>query len=286
MTTIQTTLHYYRFDTSDEAQAQAYKDLLENTLKEIGFPVWKTDCHTYIPNPNRDSFLATVKSTNGKVIELETDHLFPNQWNAKDPSLRLFNWAEYRWPNRSLKEGYWLEQTDEMRAVLENTAKCGYCGHIEPVGQHKFCPKCIGSLYLNEGSLHLTRMVPVKDTDKNREPLTEQERAERLPLMQSAQTVTLTEVQAKHRERQYKRVNDQYYKSIGLATIKQQDSLWMLDRGINIDEAIYYDHVSRWEFGWRSPIEVTVAQTLKEKLKGLDSNWRIRVADGTDITNE
>lgn len=280
---MKTTLHYYRFDLTDAKQAESYVELLDK-LKSIGFPMWKISCPFTTAKPAFDSFWAKVKALNGKEVTLETTHLFTNQWNTD--SLRLFNWSEIGWPNRSIKEGYWLEQTDEMRDVLENTAKCGYCGHMEPVGKHKFCPKCIGSLYLKGGSLHMTRMVPVKDTDKNREPLTEQELAERLPLMQAAQTVTLTEVQAKHRERQYKQVNDQYNKSIRLATIKQQDSLWMLDRGINIDEAIYYDHVSRWEFGWRNPIEVTVAQTLKEKLKGLSTNWRIRVADGTDITNE
>ena len=285
--TINTTLHYYRFDISDEAQAQAYKDLLENTLKKIGFPVRTTDCRFALPDRNADNFLAAVKSANGKVIELETEHLFPDQWNAKDPSLRIFNWAEYRWPNAHIKEGYWLEQTPEMAEVLRNTHKCGYCGHMEPAAKgYTFCPQCLGSEYLQKKDLCLTRMVAVCDTHKSRARLTKAEEANLVPLWREAQIHGNTERDKVRIAKQREEVEAGLAKACRKAEIEYKGKMWLLGNGINIDIAIYYSHIDIWTFGWRSKLDKELCEDLLKVLVDFPFNYEVLCNDGTVFTGK
>lgn len=287
--TINTTLHHYRFDISDEAQAQTYKDLLENTLKKIGFPVRTMDCRFNLAQHAKttDSSLAAVNSTNGKVIELETEHLFPDQWNAKDPGLRLFNWTEYRWPNAHIKEGYWLEQTPQMTEVLRNTHKCGYCGHQEPAAKgYTFCPQCLGSEYLQKKDLHLTRMVAVCDTNKPRAPLTEAEEANLVPQWREAQIHGKTERDKVRLKKQREDVYREYEKAVIKANTEYKGKMWLLGNGINIDLAIYYSHSNIWSFGWRSKLDKELCEDLLKVLVDFPFNYKVLCNDGTVFTGK
>lgn len=287
--TINTTLHYYRFDVSDEAEAQAYKDLLENTLKKIGFPVRTMDCRFNLAQHAKttDSFLAAVKSANGKVIELETECLFPDQWNAKDPSLRVFNWAEYRWPNADIKEGYWLEQTPEMAEVLRNTHKCGYCGHIEPAAKgHTFCPQCLGSEYLQKKDLNLTRMVAVCDTSKSRAELTEAEEANLVPQWREAQIHGKTERDKVRIAKQRETIKKDYAAAVRKAWVEFSGKVWLMDNGINIELAIYYSHRDIWTFGWRSKLDKELCEDLLKVLVDFPFNYEVLCNDGTVFTGK
>lgn len=282
--TINTTLHYYRFDISDEAQAQAYKDLLDGTLKKIGFPVrtmgYPTDYNVAI-------FRDKIKSANGKVIELETDHLFPDQWNAKEPSLRLFNWAEYRWPNASIKEGYWMEQTPEMAEVLRNTHKCGYCGQQEPAAKgHVFCPQCLGSEYLQKKDLHLTRMVAVRDTNNSRAPLTEAEEAHLVPQWREAQIHGKTQRDKVRIAKQRETLKKDYAAAVRIAWIEFSGKAWLMDNGISIDLAIYYSYRDIWTFGWSSKLDKELCDDLLKVLVDFPFKYEVLCNDGTVFTNK
>ena len=289
MTTIQTTLHHYRFDLTDAAQAAAYDNLLDTTLTKIGFPVWAIDCRFNLAEHAKttDNFLATIKSANGKVIELETDHLFPNQWNAKEPSLRLFNWAEYRWPNAHIKEGYWLEQTPEMAEVLRNTHKCGYCGHMEPAAKgHVFCPQCLGSERLQKKDLCLTRMVAVRDTNNSRARLTQAEEAHLVPLWREAQIHGKTERDKVRIAKQRKDIEADYAKACRIAEVEYKGKTWLMDNGINIDLAIYYSYRDIWTFGWSSKLDKELCEDLLKILDAFPFNYEVLCNDGTVFTKQ
>ena len=94
---IKTTLHHYRFDLTDAAQRAAYDKLREETLNVIGFPVWamNADFFSYNDRKPTEDFINKVRATVSRVenthgvasgpVELETAHLFANQWNGSEP---------------------------------------------------------------------------------------------------------------------------------------------------------------------------------------------------------
>jgi len=111
---MKTKLHYYRFNIDNELEHREYLTLCE-TLKGMGLKKFDS-----ISSNQYDWYKNTIKPLSDTEIELETDHLFDNQWNTgpvvtSKQGLRVFDWAEPIYPNSSIKEGQWLEQTDEMR---------------------------------------------------------------------------------------------------------------------------------------------------------------------------
>ena len=145
-------------------------------------------------------------------IELETSCLFSNQWNTACGK-RVFDWYEAIYPNRKIKEGHYLDITDEMRQIRQTTLVCGYCGKNYPNGKPGFCNACLDSEYLKESDLALLRLLPVALKFPTREPLTDSERATLLPQYVSAANLgndsravkakqdTRKRVEKKHREK-------------------------------------------------------------------------------------
>jgi len=73
--------------------------------------------------------------------------LFGNQWNEKTTNLRLFNWYQVIYPNTRIKEGYYLELTDEIRNIILGNKKCNWCGETINIDEI-VCTKCGKSDYL------------------------------------------------------------------------------------------------------------------------------------------
>lgn len=289
---MKTTMHYYRFDLSKPGEKSDYAELLENTLKKIGFPVWTMDLsYGYSADPKGWQFMDKIRKCSG-VIELETEHLFDNQWNASvndginTHGLRLFNWAECQYPNLDIKEGYWIEQTAEMREVLRNTHKCGYCGRQEPAPKgYVFCPHCLGSSYLTEDDLHLTRMRPV-DSTGNRAKLTKAERAHLLPIYKEAQLhgQGVRSIAAAKAARD--RIDAEYKAAISKAEAEYKGFTWLLDQGLQVDNVIYYSHTGRFCFGWRQCVSESVVSAILDVISEFPYPYDIKCADGRKLSGD
>jgi hypothetical protein len=175
--------------------------------------------------------------------------------------------------NEKIKEGHWLEQTPEMEAIRRETLTCGYCGKYVPVTEpHKwYCEKCLGSEYLKETDLGLLRLQPVADKNPSF-AMTDEERAEILPLWKEAQGLGAITREQRARSKNRQKVSDlipnaekKAAKLIEHAKVQTKALTWLLDHEINmIDNVIYYDHTERFCFGWRTPL------TADERSKLLD----------------
>lgn len=102
-----TTLHWYRFNTENESEKEKYLKMSE-TLKEKGLKVFG---HIDMNLGKSREFRKILENLNSKTIELETEHLFNNQWNTEPvegstSGLRVFDWSETIFPNKKIKEGY------------------------------------------------------------------------------------------------------------------------------------------------------------------------------------
>lgn len=257
MDTITTTITSYHFDTSDPEQAATYKALADALRVTHGkcFETWGGGSGHY-NNAWKD----------GVPVELETKHLFNNQWNGVigGEGVRVFDWAQ-DYPinfSKKIKRGHYLAMTPAMQAARENRQACGYCGkqYDNPA---QFCTACLDSEFLKEKELHLLRLRPVASNGK-RDALTPKERALILPAYNAAQQTRRDRVAEALRES----LAADLQKTIDNKTRETDGKLWLLDHGIDIDNVIYYDHLGRFCFGWRCGLTDDERATLQENLAG------------------
>jgi len=264
---IRTTIHHYKFDISDPDQKNGHNYLCQ-VLKDRGLKKFDS----YSPN-HHAWYRDKIAPLDGQEIELKTDFLFSNQWNTaplgsiSTNGLRVFDWAEAIYDNRDIKEGQWLEQTDEMKDIRRNTNVCGWCGHYESAAKgYVFCPSCLGSQYLTETNLHLTRMVPVEKHLPKREQLTEAEKAHLMPLFIEAQTRAGHTRHNKNIAKKRKQIKEKYERDTENARVEFAGFTWLLDHDVNTDNCLYYSHTGRFRFGWRTPLSAELKSALLDIL--------------------
>lgn len=285
---MKTTLHVYRFDVSEPAQKAEY-EALKAKLK--GYP------HRMHSSSGRGdkTHYDFVRDLDGQEIELETTHLFENQWNTapiagvSDKGLRVFDWAsDALFDGRGqtvkhIKQGHYLDQTDDMREVRRNTMKCAYCGKQEPAAKgYVFCPHCIDSEYLTEEHLPLTRMRPVDVRDQSI-PLTEAEKAHLLPLFREAQLHGVTERGKARIAKARADVIAKHAKAIANATTERDGFIWLMDHGVRTDNVIFYDHTGQFGFGWRTPCDAAFVSALLDIISEFSWPYEIKCADGRKL---
>lgn len=286
--TIKTELVYYSIKTGLKAS-------LLKALSEIPFSTWEVGM--VYPNGRanaegrkfRESLLRKLGIDLSKVaddivcsreVNLELQHLFDDQWNTVE-GLRLFNKVEFVWPNKGICEGFYLRQTPEMIAILQGTSRCGYCGHLAPVGEKDFCDKCLGSAYLKEPDLHLLRMEPIELPEdraggdkkrRTREPLSEGELGQLVPKYIAAQA----SLRAKEEAATRKALLRDFEKETSIAETKYKGTLWILDAGVSIENMIFYPHEMTFTFGWRNPLSEAVKEAITKKMEGFPYPYRFK----------
>ena len=292
--TIKTELVYYRIDVSRPEGRKAYAELCE-TLKEIPFEAWVTrgsftngttnfQLHKFIDSLREelDIHVSNVDyQLHSREIHLETKHLFEDQWSTAE-GFRLHNKASFEWPALHIKEGYYIRQNPQMIAVLQSTAKCGYCGHQAPVGEKDFCDNCISSPYLEVSNLRLLRMEPIEaperrtgetlKTPRSAKPLSEEELAVVMPRYMEAQT----KVRQKKEKELRAAIKLNLEQKVELAETDAKGMLWLLDAGISVENLIFYPHTRTFCFGWRNPVSKEVRAELVEKLKQFPFDFEIK----------
>ncbi len=270
---MKTVYHAYNFNLDEPEQAKAYKALCRR-LRAEGCRRLKALGDYY------------DKDADGVQITLETEHLFDNQWNANvaGRGVRVFDWAEGVYPNQRIRRGHYLDQTPEMREIRDNTHKCGYCGKQEPAAKgYAFCPHCIDSEYLKPGDLPLTRMAPVSESGPGQKfaPLTEAESAHLMPLYKEAQIHGATERGKARIAKARARVEEKFRKATGAAKVERDGFIWLMDRGYDPSNVIYYSHTDRFCFGWRTPLSGDVLDATLEMISEFPFRYQIKTPEKT-----
>ena len=172
-----------------------------------------------------------------------------------------------------------------MIRIRNETLTCSYCGHYQPITtEHKFCPDCLGSEYLKESDLKLTRLVPVSQKwTRKTEELTSDELAERLPAYKHAQLHGHTERDKAHIAAQRLDIENEYKKIIHHAKIEHDGLLWLLDHGIKTNNVIYYDHKRIFSFGWRNPLSDDMRNAVLEVISEFPFPYELVCANGNTL---
>lgn len=269
---MQTTIHQYVFNIDNELEKEAYGTLCQK-LNNMGLTCFESHGGGSHYRPE----------LNGKIIELDTTYLFGNQWNTapiegiSELGLRIFDWAQDFEPygNRYLKRGHWLEQTNEMRKIRNNTVSCGYCGRQEIRRGKSFCFDCLDDEYLKSNELHLLRLRPI-DSTGSRWALTQDEKDFLIPLYKKAQLVGSTKRGKERLAKQRASIEHELETSKANAQTKRDGLIWLLDHGVKIDNCIYYGHTNKFCFGWRNPVDAAFKAELLDILVEFPFEYEIK----------
>ena len=148
----------YRYDISIESEKKEY-DKMVLTLKN------NKPFHVSGFQHNRDRVL-TKKNM---FHILDTSYIFDNQYNTRDTNLRIFEWSEIQFPNKDIKEGYYIQPKyiKNIRDLQEKIYKCEYCGkQTENPNDSGYCNLCRGSEYLKPENYHLLELKKISDTSQ------------------------------------------------------------------------------------------------------------------------
>jgi hypothetical protein len=269
MANIKTNIHTYRYALDIAAEAKAYKELREKLRAD----------KRHFFNVLAEPFGKEKHIVEDGPIELETDHLFADQWNST--TARVFDWYEAIYPNRKIKQGHYLDITDEMRELRRTTLICGYCGKNYPNGTDTFCSACLDSPYLKESDLYLLRLQSVGIYNRKFPPLTDEERASLLPRYVERQTTGKHSRAVAYKAKVRADVIKKYAHETQNAKTEHDGMLWLLDRDISIENCIYYDHTQTFSFGWRNPVSPEVHSRLLELLKDFPYKYEIKKISDT-----
>jgi hypothetical protein len=254
MKTIKVKIKKYHLDITSEPETKEYKELTEKLNK--------ADLQ----------FFNVLSFQKGNDIpegwhEIDTDFLFSNQYNTKS-GFRIFEWYEIIHENKNIKEGYYISKgMDKLREAQKSQGICGYCGaryNLNEQPKQTWCDKCLDSEFLTENDLCLLRILPVYPEPRR---------------------ITLVPDNIKELWKEKKKIGDKKRSEIKIA--KRIESLKkeieekkyeleitkkFIERGVDIDNMIYYSHINRFCWGWKDKISKTEADQIAWKLKGINVN--------------
>lgn len=271
---MKTKLHTYRFDIRLPDEAKLYGELRTTLRATPGRGHWME---------SHGGALHYCPGLDGAELELDRKDLFDNQWNAKTPGgkgIRVFDWAQDYNPNGNpnLKQGHYLDITQEMVDIRINTWRCGYCGAKESILEvSEFCKHCIDSEYLTEKDLPMLRMRACSRGHKYKTPeLSAEESAWLLPLFKKAQIHGNSERGRARVAERILEVAKERDRAIRIANTEHDGLMWLLANGINTSNCIFYKHTGKFSFGWRSNgIDPAVYDDLVAALEGFPFEYEI-----------
>jgi hypothetical protein len=281
---MKTILRSYRLYTSDDKERAAYETIVAK-MKARG-----TKCFRALGESSHCYYYAFASGADGAAVELETKHLFDNQWNTapipdvSDSGLRVFDWAEYAAEaaglSRHFKCGHYLEITDEMTAARNARGKCGYCGKQYTTPYPAICEACIDSEYLSEDYIKkgATRIYPVTGGLGNWRPLSSDELDALLPKWKEAQIHGATERGKARVAKERDSLAKEYARAVNNAETKFNGFTWLMDRGLNTSNVIFYEHTGKFSIGWREGIAESLRADWTKQLDGFPFPWEFAKA--------
>lgn len=209
-----------------------------------------------------------------QTVILDPSNLFANQFNTMktdtDSGRRLFDWYTPLKIFASGKVGaagwgHWL--TPESRVILDELRArrhtCGFCGYQTDEPQGAYCPKCVGSAYLEPKDLYLLQLLPVIPEPKRSPHEVPSELLEQYNRLKadyaSRQGERLQAERAKFLERQVKEHAD----------IDRKTKIYsaIYDCGLDPSKtgAVYYNHTDSVQFGAIARLTDEQAAEIQEK---------------------
>ena len=274
---------------------KARYDGLGVALSGMGLKPMTTSRGTMAQEPRAAEHQNALRKLDGCEVELDTQFLFDNQWNTVGKEghrgLRVFDWHDSSiYDVQHVRTVQWLQQTEEMRTIRDNTLKCGYCGKQctgEAIPADGFCFACVDSEYLKRSDLPLLRLLPISSQRGRVQELTEYEAGFMVPAYIDAQVHGRTERGIARIAKRRTQIEERHDKTVENARIERDGHRWILDNIPALDaNAIFYNHTGRWSFGWNTPLDQGVVDELLDVISEFPFPYDIKIAGGKTLSGE
>lgn len=263
----------YKYDLTIPAQVNQYESLcraLTNNGYKKFSALWISNKNGFVP---RDKY---------EDATLDQSTIFDNQFNTIEGE-RVFDWNEPIFENRNIRMGYYISLSTKQAidAYRSTMVKCSFCGHKEQKSEKVFCDKCLGSQYLKESELHLTRLVSVLTpcSERGKNLSISPEHREMYRIAQLQQKIEYIRQQAERRNKKIVELKETLKKEIEQKTYKCEIQCMVLEAGFDIDNLIYYAHKNEWVWGWNKPLSQEESEIIRSA--NLPFDFTIKMKDGT-----
>lgn len=250
----------YRFDTSKSEEQKQYADL-KIQLRERGLELFDFIAMC-------SSSIDQEKKIRTGIYHVETKHLFSNQYNTEE-GFRVFDWSEKIFPNSSIKDGYYITNSENFKGLKElihKTFACGYCGKQSLEFGDGFCHRCAGSEFLEISNYPLLELRPVDFKGSRDKEIPESLINEINKSQKEARTKRLKKDVETKRKRLKKDIEN---------SAKELEAFeWLISNDMDYKNVIYYNHTDTFSFGWSKPIEDKEA--LERSLEGFPFKYEIK----------
>lgn len=194
-----------------------------------------------------------------ETLTLDEEILFSNQINTEKH--RIFDYCVTYFLSKSMFFGHWIFKDDleKVNELRRNRYVCGFCNFQTEVPQEHeyFCPKCLGSEFLREEDLYLTRLVSLSE---------ERNKDEKIP----ENILSLYNIKQNYRlQVEKERALLQIDKDIKELRKKKNIISSIYDLGIDYRSSslIYYGHKDTLSLRYPNGLKGSEKKQLKEKLK-------------------
>lgn len=155
---MKSTLTYYMLDITTKEGKARYAEIKKlNKMEGIEKPSFENH-----------NILYSLSSFNGIELEILTNwgEVYADRMHVILPGNTtqvnlIFNWAEYQRNGGHIREGYYMSQPNELKALRDNTHQCGFCNHQTTIFTNPFCDKCIDRKDLAYEDLYKLYLSPV-----------------------------------------------------------------------------------------------------------------------------
>lgn len=210
-----------------------------------------------------------IKALDGKTVEIDTKHLFANQFNTVC-GLRMH--PSYQWVffNKKIISCYVVTLPKEYKTLLNNTLQCGYCGkqyHTNDLNHNdNYCNSCLGSEYLKTDQLYMLKLQAISDKTNRTEPT---EPTEQFKAIKKVHKVLQKDFRLKKQAKRF--ASDlEKNKTERIDIIKQNEVFTILLKNyIDIENCIFYSHKKVFSFGWRSSLSMLQSETISAKIESI-----------------
>lgn len=118
---IKTKIYTYKYNVGNEEERKFYLRELREAQNRTGLK--KPDTFHWVNFDRNENAYSQLKNFHAKLqtlqhITIDTTYLFSNQFNTKE-GLRVFIWSEIEYKNKDIKEGYYIEMTEELKEAYK-----------------------------------------------------------------------------------------------------------------------------------------------------------------------
>ena len=269
---IKFTLNKYYYDISKPEQYHEYQTQVVSRAENLSFKIFQSVSESH----HSKGWLQDLPT---KVV-VDTDFLFNNQFNTVaengvSSGYRLHFWYEAMYPNKDIKEGYFVTgDIDEMYDLLSRTYVNGYTGETVTIEGNDTPPYCddsektLSSEHLEKSQLRQLMYSPLRG---EKEIMGQQVLAK----LEEQYKFYQTKANRLREQQRHKAAMDEHNKKQRQMVKEHEIRLEVVKARGNCKNLIYYSHTDTFCYGWNQHVTENQGEQFLKDVAHIDAKFEV-----------